>query len=354
MLKQNIFLILCILSFILSGCMSSRKSSIYKYYQSKNFVNPTQTSVDWKYLYSNNQSSKVRTFLEYSKETKIELNKNAIPYAWQGIPQNWNSNYISSKNKYAFMRKNGVDCTRFLWHLFAKKMKLPYNSKDKNSAILSQTFAQKKVTSELKYFIPIKELGSAFKPRTGDILAFPGHALAVIDAQKCIAIQSASWICNKMSENGSCYEANRGKNAGVTVYKLLNKGDCENGYWKHLDTPKNKFTGAWRHQALNTWIEKLPKYAVSKEVITLVGYNISNRYIYFEGSSHASKTSYARSYVISPKGYKLDVVTLKIPFNARTGKLKIYWGNRLTPNIKMTVYSNDSIAINNSEIFSSN
>ena len=38
----------------------------------------------------------------------------------------------------------------------------------------------------------------------------------------------------------------------------MNKGDCEEGAWKQLDAPKNRFTAGWRPQALNTWIEELP------------------------------------------------------------------------------------------------
>ena len=343
------FSIICL---FFAGCISSSKSKKH-YYQSRSYVNPTQVPVDWNNLYLTNRSPKAKLFIEYSRETKFALNKDEIPYAWKGIPQNWNSSYYRAKDKYEFMRKNGVDCTRFLWHIYAERMKLPYNSKHKNAAILSQSFAQRRSTSELKNFIPIKKTGNAFKPRTGDILAFPGHALAVVDPEQCIAIQSSSWVCKKMSPDGSCHGSSTGKNAGVTVYKLMNKGDCENGFWKQLDSPKNKFTSAWRHKALNTWIEKLPSKAYNKETITLVGYNISRRFVYFEGSNNPSKTSYAKSQINSSNGYKLDVVTLKVPHNARTGKLKIYWGNNIKPDIRMTVQSNEILMINNNHMLSS-
>ena len=73
----------------------------------------------------------------------------------------------------------------------------------------------------------------------------------------------------------------------------MNKNDCANGLWNKLDSNKNKFTAGWRHKALNTWIEKIPKKAKNKQVITLVGHNISRRFIYFNGASHPVKTSYA-------------------------------------------------------------
>lgn len=351
--KHILFLTFSIFYLFISGCVSSNKLGSKQYYQNRSYVNPTQVSVDWKDLYSSNYSSKVRLFLEYSKETKAALNEKEIPYAWKGISQNWNSKYIRAKDKFEFMRKNGVDCTRFLWHLYSEKMKLPFNSKHKNAVILSHSFAQKRSTSELKNFIPLKKIGNAFKPRTGDILAFPGHALAVVDPEQCIAIQSASWLCKKMNKNGFCHDSDTGKNAGVSIYKLMNRGDCENGLWKQLDSPKNKFTSGWRHKALNTWIEKFPSRAYTKETITLVGYNISKRFVYFEGSNSPSKTSYAKSQINSKNGYKLDVVTLKVPHNAHSGKLKIYWGNNTQPDIKMTVQSNETLLIDNNKMLSS-
>ncbi len=344
------FSIFCL---FITGCLSTSKSKSKPYYQGRNYVNPTQVPVDWKNLYASNNSPKVRQFIAYSQETKFALNEMEIPYAWKGIPQNWNSNYNKAENKFEFMRKNGVDCTRFLWHLYAEKMKLPFNSKHKNAAILSHSFAKRRSTNELKNFVPLKKMGNAFKPRTGDILAFPGHALAVVDPDRCIAIQSASWLCKKMSLNGSCLNAATGKNAGVSVYKLMNKGDCDNGFWKQLDSPKNKFTSGWRHKALNTWIEKLPSKAYKRETITLVGYNISRRFIYFEGSNTPTKTSYTKSQFNSPNGYKLDVVTLAVPHNARSGKLKIYWGNNIKPDFKMTIQSNEILMIDNKQMLSS-
>jgi hypothetical protein len=351
--KHILLLTLGIFCLFITSCISTSKSENKHFYQSRNYVNPTQVPVDWKNLYSTNNSSKIKQFLEYSQETKFALNEKEIPYAWKGIPQNWNASYNKADNKYEFMRINGVDCTRFLWHLYAEKMKLPFNSKHLNAPILSRTFAQKRSTSELKNFVPLKKIGAAFKPRTGDILAFPGHALAVVDPDRCIAIQSASWLCKKMGVNGSCFSADTGKNAGVSIYKLMNKGDCNNGLWKQLDSPKNKFTSGWRHKALNTWIEKLPSRAYKREIITLVGYNISRRFIYFAGTKTPSKTSYAKSQLKSSNGYKLEVVTLKIPTNARSGKLRIYWGNSIKPDINMTVLSNEILTIDNNQMFSS-
>jgi cell wall-associated NlpC family hydrolase len=213
------------------------------------FVNPTTVPIDWKRLQSKNRSKALKKFIKYSQEVKIELNKGSIPYAWKGISKDWNQNYFKAKNKYDYMRSNGIDCTRFLWYLYSQKIKLPYNSKIKNAPITSETFAKNNLNSQLKNFIRLTKTKKGFKPRTGDILAFPGHALAVLDPKKCIAIQSSVWLCTKIDQYGSCHDSVSGKNAGVSIYKLMNKGDCENGYWKQLDTPKNTFTSGWRPKA---------------------------------------------------------------------------------------------------------
>lgn len=353
MLKQFLFPTFFFFYFFSTGCTTSKNLNNKNSYQNQNYVNPTQVQVDWKNLYSKNHSTQVKSFLTYSKETKMELSEREIPYAWNGIAQNWNSKYLNSKNKYDFMRHHGVDCTRFLWHLYAEKMRLPFNAKIKSAPILSHSFAQSKINKELGNFVPLKKEGSLFKPRTGDILAFPGHALAVLDPNKCIAIQSASWVCKKITNSGSCLHSAKGKDAGVSIYKLMNRGDCHDGAWKQLDSPRNKFTAGWRHKALNTWIEKIPSKAEINETITLIGYNISNRFIYFSGAKHPSKTSHSQSKMNSINDYKLDIVSLKIPHDAKTGKLKIYWDNKIKPNIRHTVESNDVLYIENNKYLSS-
>lgn len=346
---SSVFIIISIISCVSSNTKNNNK----KYLQSKYFVNPINTPVKWNKLYIENHSINAKLFLNYAKETKNILNEIDIPYILTKNYQLWDSNYIKAKDKYNFIQNNGIDCTRFLWHLYEKKMNLPYNSNYKNKVILSYSFSQKKMNNELKYFVPLKKIGKAFKPRTGDILAFPGHALAVLDPKDCISIQSASWLCKKMNLNGSCHESVSGLNAGVAIYKLMSKGDCNNGLWHHLDSPQNKFTAGWRHKALNTWIEKLPSKAFRNEKITLVGYNISNRFVFFAGSNYPSKTSYAISQIYSPNDYKLDIVSIKVPSNAQSGPLKIYWGNQIKPDINMTVESNEKIIIENSKILSS-
>lgn len=353
MFKHIILPTFCFFYFFVTGCTSTKNSHRKYINYNQNYVDPTRVEVDWKRLYSTNASSQVRSFLNYSKETKNELSEKKIPYASNGIAKNWDDKYLNSKNKYDFMRKNGVDCTRFLWHLYSEKMNLPFNSKTKGAPILSHSFAQRKSNSELKNFVPLKKNGNLFKPQAGDILAFPGHALAVLDPDKCIAIQSASWVCKKRADNGSCVNSATGKEAGVSIYKLTNRGDCENGLWKQLDSPKNKFTAGWRHKALNTWIEKLPPKANVNETITLIGYNISHRYIYFNGAKKPSKTSYSFSKTKNKKYENLDIVSIKIPHDAKSGKLKIYWDNKIKPDIRHTVESNDIIYIEKNTLLSS-
>lgn len=350
MFKHIFILSLSIIYLLCIGCVSSKQYK--KASKNQNYVNPTKIQVDWHNLENEHNSPQIKAFLNYSKETHHELSQNEIPYAVNGIQANWNDKYNEAYNKYDFMRKYGVDCTRFLWHLYKTKMQLPFNSRHKNAPILSSSFAKKHHTSELKYFVPIKMHNDAFKPRTGDILAFPGHALAVLDAKRCIAIQSASWVCRKMTSQGYCLDAAKGKDAGVTIYKLMNRGDCVNGVWKQLDSPKNKFTAAWRHKALNTWIEKLPKQASPHSTIELVGYNIANRYIYFQGIKEPQKTSHAIQTITDSNGTTLDVVSIFVPAKARTGKLKIYWGNQLTPDLQHTVASSQILKIQSDKYLS--
>ncbi len=354
MLKHKSFFFISLYSILCISCVSTYKSKKNQASKNQNYVNPTKIQVDWKNLYEENQSSQIRSFLTYSKETKSELTQDDIPYAVDGIQASWNYKYAKAKDKYDFMRKYGVDCTRFLWHLYSEKMKLPFNSSQKNAPILSHTFAKNKKTKELKYFVPIKKENGSFIPRTGDILAFPGHALAVLDPKKCIAIQSASWVCRKMSYHGYCLDAAKGKDAGVTIYKLMNRGDCENGKWKQLDSPKNKFTAGWRHKSMNTWIEDLPKEASPQSTIKLIGYNIANRYIYFPGVTHPQKTSHLLASTKDSLGNKLDIVKIKVPSNARTGSLKIYWGNHHKPDQLHTVSTEQILKIDHSKYISSN
>ncbi|BBH52230.1 hypothetical protein [Fluviispira sanaruensis] len=347
------YITLGLISLILSGCMSQKNSSLRRTYFG-DYADPKNVSVAWSSLYTENPSPEVRKFLSYSQDIKKNIFTQGIPYPAQKLNANWDRNYLRANNKYNYMRKNGVDCTRFLWHLYAGEMNLPYNSKYKNSAILSQTFAKRRINSELKNFVPLKRYKNGFAPRTGDILAFPGHALAVLDPKQCIAIQSTAWACERMTPRGQCHKGTEGKNAGVVVYKLMNKDDCANGLWNKLDSNKNKFTAGWRHKALNTWIEKIPKKAKNKQVITLVGHNISRRFIYFNGASHPVKTSYAIKTLQSKNGYPLDLVNVTVPKDALSGKIKIYWGNEIKPNIDNTVSSKRDLIIENNKLLSNN
>lgn len=339
-MKKNILTIVIgyfSFTFVVS-CTTKNQTKRNDFLPNLAYTNPANPSVDWHYLYAENKSENIKKFLEFSKSTQLKIKKYNIPYSWKGISENWDYHYFKSQNKYTFMQKNGIDCTRFLRHIFLEEMKLPYNSKEKSGPILSQSFSQSRSSSELKNFIPIKKFRNGFKPKTGDILAFPGHALVVVDAKHCIALQSASWICKKFAMN-TCYEAARGKQAGVTLYKLTNKNDCENGTWKQLDATKNKFTAAWRHKSFNIWIETMPQKAKPYEKITLTGYNISQRHVYFSGSNKPVLTSYAHKHTYNKQGDVLDIVTVKIPGTARSGKLKIYWGNNLKPDINHTISS---------------
>ena len=345
MKKNTLIIVMSYFYFsIVVSCATKNQTKRNHVLPNSAYVNPSHPSVDWSKLHAQSDSPNVKTFLKFSKATQSKIKEQHIPYSWKGISENWDYHYFMSKDKYTFMRKNGVDCTRFLRHIFLEEMKLPYNSKEKNYPILSHSFSQNRSSSELKNFIPIKKLRNGFKPKTGDILAFPGHALVVIDAKNCIALQSASWLCKKFALN-SCYQSASGKHAGVTLYKLMNKTDCDNGTWKQLDAAKNKFTAAWRHKSFNTWIESMPHKAKPHQTITLIGYNISRRHIYFSGSVTPVLTSYAHDHKHNEQGDLLDIVTVKVPSTAKSGKLKIYWGNHLKPDNKHTVSSQTIINI---------
>ncbi|KAB8027396.1 hypothetical protein [Fluviispira multicolorata] len=354
MKKQIKYITISFICLFLTGCMSQKNSSMQRTYFG-DYAEPKNVSVAWNSLYAENPSPEVRKFLSYSQDIKKNIYQRGIPYPAKTLSSNWDRNYLRASDKYNFMRKNGVDCTRFLWHLYAGEMNLPYNSKYKNSAILSHTFAKKQIDQELKNFVPLKKYKNGFQPRTGDILAFPGHALAVLDPKQCIAIQSTSWACEKMTAKGQCHKGTQGKNAGVVIYKLMNKTDCTNGIWNKLDSQKNKFTAGWRHKALNTWIEKIPQKTKTNQTITLIGHNISRRYIFFNGNTNPVKTSYALKVFKSSNGYPLDLVKVTVPKNAISGKIKIYWGNDLKPNITQTVSSKREIIIeNNNKLLTNN
>lgn len=259
---------------------------------------PLGTQVNWAQLIKENQSPIAKQFINSSHTIYERLLYGGIPYPTQGITQRWENGYQSSYDKFVYMRKNGVDCTRLLRYLFLNMLHLPYNSKYKSAPIISHTFAgnNKHKDPQLKNFIPLPKTSKGFKPQTGDILAFPGHTIAVLDPKNCISIQSSIWMCKRI-ENDYCVDAEFGKAAGVSIYKLASSRFCKDGIWKGMDNEKLKFTVAWRHRAFNTWITEMPKIAKHKQVIILQGKNLAGKYIYFSGIKTPIKAKLVRKKV---------------------------------------------------------
>jgi hypothetical protein len=238
------------------------------------------------------------------------------------------------------MRKYGVDCTRLLRYIFLNMLHLPYNSSFSSEPIISSTFANtlSHSNTQLKNFTRIPKTTKGFKPQTGDILAFPGHTIAVLDPKNCIAIQSSIWLCKKI-QNGFCVDAEYGNSAGVSIYHLASDRLCKNGIWKGMDSKKLNFTVGWRHRAFDTWIKEMPEKTFRHSRMTLIGKNLVGKFIYFTGSNQPIRTKLLK---YLPSG--LQSVTLITPKNATSGYLKIYWGTG-QPNIENTVDSYNKIII---------
>ncbi len=300
---------------------------------------PLGTEVEWEKLIEKNNSTVSKEFVESAKIIHDRLLYKGIPY--ENISQKWERNYLSSNDKFKFMRKNGVDCTRLLRYIFINMLQLPYNSLYPEAPIISHTFADINSVNakQLKNFVRIPSSQHGFRPQTGDILAFPGHAIAVLDPENCISIQSSNWVCKNI-ENGRCVESEKGLYAGVAIYKLASKRFCSNGLWKGMDAERNKFTVAWRHRAFNTWIEKMPQSGYRQKRINLTGKNLAGKYIYFNGSSFPVRTTLQSN----NKKTGMQTVLVTVPKDAQSGKLKIFWGTG-RPKIAETVESKSVLII---------
>jgi len=307
-------------------------------------TNPSSTDVNWDHLIEANPSPMAKQFVKSSHTVYQRLLYGGIPYPSNKINNRWENGYNTSSDKFVYMRKYGVDCTRLLRYLFVNMLDLPYNSKEKNAPIVSNTFTLQNNQSQLKNFIQIPKTKNGFKPQTGDILAFPGHTIAVLDPKNCIAIQSSIWLCKEM-KNGFCVDSDYGKSAGVSIYHLASERFCKNGVWKGMDSDKLKFTIGWRHKAFDTWITKMPSQAESKSRIILKGKNLAGKYIYFPGSKTPVKaTLWKKRKKNQFKNDANQIVSLIVPHDAKSGKLKIYWGTG-NPSLEKTVESLDKINI---------
>ena len=332
------------------------KSCVYAY----TFSSPQDYPIKWENLTAENPSPLAQEFVRSAQIINKRLMHGNIPYPSKKISLNWEKGYNRAEDKFVFMRRYGVDCTRLLRYLYINMLHLPYNSKFNTAPIVSKTFTQNNPDSlsQLKNFDLIPKTKQGFKPQTGDILAFPGHTIAVLDPENCIAIQSSIWLCKK-SENGFCTDYDYGESAGVSIYHLASDRFCKNGVWKGMDNNKLKFTIGWRHKAFNTWILTLPKEAKPGETIVLSGKNLANKYIYFTGSKTPVKTRIIKRAPIYLKDHQIQTVKITVPHDAKTGKLKVYWGiGRPTPEktvesqTTMAVLNQDSHLVNNhSETF---
>lgn len=306
---------------------------------------PQEYPVQWDQLTTENPSPVAQEFVRSAQIINKRLVHGNIPYPSKKISNNWENGYKRAEDKFVFMRKFGVDCTRLLRYLYINMLHLPYNSKFTNAPIVSKTFTHKSSqnSSQLNNFIPLPKTKDGFKPQTGDILAFPGHTIAVLDPDNCIALQSSIWLCKK-SEKGSCVDYDYGQAAGVSVYHLASERFCKNGIWKGMDNNKLKFTIGWRHRAFDTWILKTPETAKTNEVIYLSGKNLANKYIYFTGSNTPVKAKLIKRPVAYLKEHQIQTVKIIVPLNAKTGKLKIFWGTG-SPDMAKTVESQQVLTI---------
>jgi hypothetical protein len=305
---------------------------------------PLETRVNWEQLIHENQSQAAKQFVKSSHTIYERLLYGGIPYPSNKITNNWEAGYNSSYDKFVYMRKYGVDCTRLLRYLFLNMLHLPYNSLFPQEPIISNTFTYTNPESyrQLNNFVPIPKTPKGFKPQTGDILSFPGHTIAVLDPKNCIAIQSSIWLCKK-TVNGFCVDSEYGKSAGVSIYHLASDRFCKDGIWKGMDNTKLNFTTGWRHRAFDTWITEMPKSTYHNARITLIGKNLAGKYIYFTGSRHPIRTK-----LIKNKNKKnqpgLQAVSITVPKDAKSGKLKIYWGIG-KPKLENTVESSEKLTL---------
>lgn len=314
-MKHKILFFILIHGFVVNSYASNPKNSL-----------PRESDVQWEDLINNNYSPMAKQFVRSSQTVYQRLLNGGIPYPARKISNYWEKGYNSSNDKFIYMRKYGVDCTRLLRYLFINVLDLPYNSKEKDAPIISQTFTQMNDHNhnQLKNFVRIPKIKHGFKPQTVDILAFPGHTIAVLDPENCIAIQSSIWLCKKM-ENGFCVDSEYGKSAGVSIYHLASDRFCKNGVWKGMDNDKLNFTIGWRHRAFDTWISKMPFEASTNSKILLKGRNLLGKYVYFNGSSSPIKATLWKK---DKKNQNTDnnnqIVSILVPEDAKSGNLKIY------------------------------
>lgn len=309
------------------------------------YVLPQEYPVQWDNLIQKNPSPLAQEFVRSTHVINQRLLHGSIPYPARKIAFDWEQGYQLAEDKFVFMRKYGVDCTRLLRYIFLNMLNLPYNSKYSLAPIISHTFTQdsSESQSQLQNFVQVPRTKEGFKPQTGDILAFPGHTVAVLDPANCIAIQSSIWLCKK-AENGFCVDHDYGQAAGVSIYHLASERFCKNGIWKGMDNEKLKFTIGWRHKAFDTWIYEMPKVAKPGAEVYLTGKNLVNKYIYFTGSHKPVKTKLVKKPMAYMKDQPIQTVKVIVPADAKTGKLNIFWGTG-TPKFISTVESSQTLTI---------
>lgn len=92
-----------------------------------------------------------------------------------------------------------------------------------------------------------------FTPQAGDILAFKGHVVMVVDPYKCTAINSTSYVLEE-TENGNSVRNSR--LSGV-YFQKVEKGICENGHWYSWDNRTNVWKVMLRHKDVIAEDERL-------------------------------------------------------------------------------------------------
>lgn len=121
------------------------------------------------------------------------------------------------KYKYGGDSFKGIDCTNFINLLF-ERIGLPV--KNLTTGLMTNSNAKNYYASDFEVYR--KKKVKYFQPKTGDILAYNGHAVIVIDPQNCIAVNSAAWTAGNGPE-------------GVQFHQITDKSRCANGKWLYWD-----------------------------------------------------------------------------------------------------------------------
>lgn len=192
-------------------------------------------------LYETADGQMSQSYLDLIDQSSNENIKKILYKAFEMSQENIGYSFDSSFENYLSGESNVLSCSQFIYELFRRSgLELNYLS--------SSDFVRAKAIDLKNNFIILKNKNAnhKFKPQTGDVMAYQGHVVMVIDPKNCVAINSTSWTMDP--------KTNRRLNDKKGVFfQKIGSSRCSKGVWKAWDSSSNKFEVLLRHKSFVNW-----------------------------------------------------------------------------------------------------